>query len=392
MFTITDRVVNKSAQAVTLYPYAAVARQGDHTTLDGHVILEGGIGVLSGTVEEFSFSNLTKELKRKAESPGGWIGMTDKYWLTAIIPPQDKVMRVTYSYDGPENPTPSNGHFQSDYRGEAVVVKAGGDAAVTTHFFAGAKLLKTLDGYAGQYNIPHFDKAIHFGWFYFLTKPFLYVLDWLGTKSGSFAMAILIFTVLLKLATLNLSIKSYKSMAKMKALQPEILKLQERYADDKMRFSQEQMALFAREKVNPMSGCVPMLIQIPIFFALYKVLFVSIELRQAPFWGWISDMSLPDPTNLFTLFGLIPVTLPSFMPALGAWPLFMGLSMFLQQKMSPQPPDKVQARMFLFMPIFFTFLLSHSPAGLVIYWTWSNLLSIAQQAYIMRRHDVPKSA
>lgn len=392
MFTITDKVTNKTKNDVTLYPYGAIARQGNPTTRDGSVVLEGGLGVLSGTLEEFPYEKMAKEGRHHVESHGGWLGFTDKYWLTAFVPQQNETLRVTYGYDGPEKPTAEQGHFQADFRGDAVKVQAGMTIDHSLRFFAGAKVVKVLDGYTDQYDIPHLDKAISFGWFYFLTKPFLYTLDFLGSVSGSYAMAILVFTVLLKLVTLPLSLKSYHSMSRMKELQPEMERIQKTYADDKARQSQEMMALYAREKVNPMSGCMPILIQIPIFFALYKVLYVSIELRQSPFWGWIADMSLPDPTNLFNLFGLVPWAVPAIIPALGAWPVLMGLTMLLQQKLSPQPADKTQARMFMLMPIFFTFLLSHSPAGLVIYWTWSNLLGIVQQWYIMRKDAMRKAA
>ena len=386
MFSVTDRVRNGSPASVVLYPFALVTRQGlpVEPGKSSSVIHEGPIGVVGGTLEEYKYDKLAKIKKVTAESSGGWLGITDKYWLVALVPPQAEGITTDFSYTGSEKYDPVLGRFQADYRGASQNVAAGGNSEHTTMLFAGAKSIRQLDGYAERYNIPHFDRAIDFGWFYFLTKPFLYLLDILGNTLGSFGLAILIFTVMLKLVTLPLSLKSYHSMAKMKALQPEMKRIQEKFAEDKGRQGQEMMAFYKREKVNPAAGCVPMLIQIPIFFALYKVLYVSIELRHAPFYGWIKDMSVADPTSIFTLFGYLPWNPPALLH-LGVWPILMGISMLLQQRLSPQPPDKSQAQMFMYMPIIFTFMLASMPAGLVIYWTWSNLLGIAQQWYIMRK-------
>ncbi|MFY9288559.1 MAG: membrane protein insertase YidC [Alphaproteobacteria bacterium] len=383
MFTITDHVTNKGQEAVTLYPFGVIARQGHPAPENATILHEGPIGFLNGSLEEANYEKLMDNEKKTIDSEGGWLGITDKYWLVALVPNQTEKLTASFAYNRGNHVEAKDGYFQTDYRSAPVIVAPGAKAEHVTHLFAGAKKLRVLDQYADEYNIPHFDKAIDFGWFYFLTKPFLYLLAFLGRILGSFGLAILAFTVLLKLVTLPLSQKSYHSMARMKALQPEMKKLQERFADDKMRQSQEMMELYRREKVNPMAGCWPQLIQIPIFFALYKVLYVGIELRQAPFYGWIHDMSIPDPTSLFNLFGLFPWSVPSALH-IGVWPVLMGLSMLLQQRLSPQPPDKMQARMFMFMPILFTYLLAQMPAGLVIYWTWSNLLSILQQTYIMR--------
>jgi YidC/Oxa1 family membrane protein insertase len=328
--------------------------------------------------------------KEIEQSTGGWLGITDKYWLVAMIPAQDEKLTAQFAYNRADQKDPTMGFFQSDYRGDAVSVAAGDSYQNITHLFAGAKRIKLLDRYADQFSIPHFDRAIDFGWFYFMTKPFLYLLAMLASAVGSIGLAILLFTVLLKVLTLPLTLKSTHSMSRMKKLQPELKALQERYADDKMRQSQEMMELYKREKVSPVSGCVPMLIQIPIFFALYKVLYVNIEMRHAPFYGWITDMSAPDPTTVFNAFGMLPFNLPVALQ-IGAWPILMGISMFLQQRLSPQPPDKSQARMFMFMPILFTYMLAHMPAGLVIYWTWSNLLGIAQQWFIMGRDAKKKT-
>jgi YidC/Oxa1 family membrane protein insertase len=384
MFTIADHVVNKGGAAVTLYPFGAVARQGNPVVKSSSVLHEGPLGVVDGTLEEYKYKKLIEDGKKIVQSKGGWLGITDKYWLVAMVPPQDDSLTAEFAYSGAGQTDPNQGFFQSDFRGAPVKIAAGTSVDRKTLLFAGAKRVRLLDSYATQLDIPHFDRAIDFGWFYFLTKPFLYLLEFLGQWFGSFGIAILVFTVGLKLITLPLSLKSYHSMSRMKALQPEMKRIQERFADDKPRQSSEMMELYKREKVSPVSGCLPTLIQIPIFFALYKVLYVGIELRQAPFFGWIHDMSVADPTSVFTAFGLAPWNLPAAMH-IGAWPILMGCSMFAQQKLSPQPPDKAQANMFMVMPIVFTYMLAQMPAGLVIYWTWSNLLSIAQQWFIMSR-------
>lgn len=384
LFTVTDRVVNKGNVAVTLYPFGLVARQGMPQSAGSSVVHEGGLGVIDGTLAEYKYKKLIDLGKRDQETTGGWFGITDKYWLVALIPPQDEKITAEFAFNPAGQSDPALGFFQSDFRGKAIDVAAGGTAEHVAHLFAGAKRIHLLDQYADQYNIPHFDKAIDFGWFYFLTKPFLYLLAMLANAVGSIGVAILLFTVLLKVATLPLSLKSYHSMARMKALQPEMKVIQERYAEDKVRQSQEMMELYKREKVSPVSGCLPTLIQIPIFFALYKVLYVNIEMRQASFFGWIHDMSMSDPTSVLNGFGLLPFGAPSFLH-IGAWPLLMGASMYLQQRLSPQPPDASQARVLQFMPLLFTYMLASMPAGLVIYWTWSNLIGIAQQWFIMSR-------
>lgn len=399
MFTVTDKVTNNGKAAVTLYPMGLVARQGNPALTTSTVLHEGPLGVLNGTLEEFKYKKLMDDGRKSMESDGGWMGITSKYWLVAMAPVGTDKLTADFAFDGAGVSDPNQGHFQTDYRGAGVSLAPGGTATHAVHFFAGAKKIRTLDGYADKYDIPHFDRAIDFGWFYFLTKPFLYMLSFLGSTLGSLGIAILVFTVMLKLITLPLSLKSNHSMARMKALQPEIKRIQERFAEDKLRQNQEMMELFKREKVSPMSGCVPTLIQIPIFFALYKVLYIGIEMRQTPFYGWIHDMSVPDPTSWFNLFGLASWTLPTpfvlnlglftlYMPPamhIGVWPILMGCSMYMQQMMTPQTMDKSQAQMFRLMPILFTYMLSSMPAGLVIYWTWSNLLSIVQQWFIMSR-------
>jgi len=384
MFAVEQRVENYGAKPVTLHPYGLVSRTGTPKTEGMYILHEGPLGVLDGTLKELKYEDLAKEGQVREKTTGGWAGITDKYWLTALIP--DQKSEVTGRFVHLANGAAER--YQADFTGGAVTVAPNASAEGNFHMFAGAKQVKLLDAYAEKYGIARFDLAIDFGWFYFLTKPFFYLLTMLQTALGNMGLAILALTVLIKLAMFPLANKSYVSMSKMKNLQPEMKKLQERFPEDKMRLQQEMMALYKREKVNPVSGCLPMLVQIPVFFALYKVLFVAIEMRHAPFYGWIHDLSAPDPTTIFNLFGLIPwdpsLYLPSFLH-LGVWPLIMGVTMWVQQKLNPQPTDPIQAKMMSFLPIMFTFLLANFAAGLVIYWAWSNLLSILQQWVIMRK-------
>ncbi len=384
MFTVTDHVANQGKAQLVLYPFGAVARRGNPSVSTSTVLHEGPVGVLGGTLEEITYKKLMDRGRFSYDSVGGWLGITDKYWLVALLPAKDEKITASFLYNQAEQTDSAQGHFQVDYRGAGMTLSPGGSIEHVMRVFAGAKRFELLNDYSDKLDVPLFNRAIDFGWFWFLTIPFMHLLSYLGHTLGSYGLAILVFTVMLKLITLPLSVKSFQSAGRMKQLQPEIGRLKERFADDKVRQNQEMMELFKREKVNPMSGCVPTLIQIPIFFALYKTLYVGIELRQAPFYGWIKDMSLPDPTSALTLFGLVPIDLPTSLQ-IGAWPILMGLAMMLQQKLSPQPmADKTQARMFALMPIIFSYMLAKMPAGLVIYWTWSNLLSIAQQWYIMR--------
>jgi YidC/Oxa1 family membrane protein insertase len=380
MFSVEQRVENYGTRAVSLHPYALVARTGTPKTAGMYILHEGPLGVFDGTLKEVKYDDLRKEGTTRYTSSGGWAGITDKYWLTALVPPAKTEVTGRFVHQRLDNTE----RYQVDYLAPSVVVEPGKSETAAFHLFAGAKMVSMLDAYGDKLGIDRFDLAIDFGWFYFLTKPFFYLLQIFHTALGSMGLAILALTVLIKAAMFPLANKSYVSMAKMKKLQPDLQALQGRYADDKVRLQQEMMALYKREKVNPVSGCLPMLVQIPVFFALYKVLFVTIEMRHAPFYGWIHDLSAPDPTNIFTLFGVIPWDPPS-MFHLGVWPLIMGLTMWLQQKLNPQPADPVQAKMFTFLPIVFTFLLGNFASGLVIYWAWSNSLSILQQWVIMRR-------
>ncbi len=387
MFTITDRVRNKENAAVTLYPYGSVARHGRPEVAGTYVLHEGPLGVLDGTLKEVKYKDMEGAAPESFESQGGWIGITDKFWLMTLIPDQNDKITGTFSFAlPPGEKNVANGIYQTDFRGGAVTIEAGSTIAHVQRLFAGAKQVRLLDSYASQLQLPLFDRAIDFGWYYYLTKPFLYLLDYMGQATGNYGIAIMLLTILVKLLALPMSMKSYRSMARMRALQPEINAIQKRFGDDRAAAGLATMELYKREKVNPMSGCLPNLIQIPIFFALYKVLYVGIELRQAPLFGWIHDLSAPDPSSVLTLFGAIDWP---FIPHLGVWPIIMGLSMYLQQRMSPQPADKSQANMFKFLPLIFTFMMSKVAVGLIFYWAWSNLIGSAQQALIIRRMSPP---
>jgi len=383
MFTVKDAVQNTGSAPVSLMPYGLISRTGTPQVSGYYILFEGLLGELDGSVREYKYSSLNPGKPVEYDSKGGWLGFTDKYWLTALIPGQaeDIKGRFTHSVE--------NGvaRYQTDYLGPAVNVPANGTAETSTRFFAGAKQLNLLTAYS-ETGIPLFDYAIDFGWFWFLTKPIFKLLLIFEGMIGNFGLAILLLTLIIKLAFFPLANKSYQAMSKMKLLQPEMQKIRERFPDDKARQQQEIMAMYKRVGANPLAGCLPIVIQIPVFFSLYKVLFVTIEMRHAPFFGWIHDLSAPDPTTFINLFGLLPFSPPAAIAhfvAIGAWPLLMGVTMFLQQKLNPQPVDPVQARMFMLLPIVFTYMLSAFPAGLVIYWAWNNLLSIAQQWMIMHR-------
>ena len=391
MFTVTDSVSNTGAAPQTLYPYSLVARTGTPVTSGYAVLHEGFVGVVGESgVQELTYSGIEKETKaqKSLKGQGGWLGFTDKYWAAVVIPEQAATEEDTFSARGTSLKT-----YQTDSLGEAKVVPAGGTLETTTRIFAGAKEKSTLDAYQTTLDIKKFDLLIDWGYFYFITKPMFDLLDFIYRYVGNFGIAILCITVLVKAAFFPLANRSYLSMAKMKAMQPQLAALKERYPDDKVKQQQEMMTIYKREKINPVAGCLPMVIQIPVFFALYKVIFITIEMRQAPFFGWIRDLSQPDPTNVFNLFGVLPYD-PTHLPvvghflAIGIWPIVMGLSMFFQMKMNPTPPDPVQKQLFTYMPVIFTFMLGTFPSGLVIYWTWNNTLSVLQQSLIMKRAGV----
>ncbi|CDO58270.1 Inner membrane protein translocase component YidC, long form [Candidatus Phaeomarinobacter ectocarpi] len=385
MFTIEQSVDNATAAAVTLYPYGLVARTGTPEIEGIWILHEGLIGYFPDTdgLQELDYDDLQETGSIRARTAGGWLGITDKYWMTALIPDQSTESRMSFS----DTPVRGQDVYQADYLRDPVVVPAGGSTSTTDRLFAGAKVVNIIDGYEGQLGIESFELAIDWGWFYFFTKPLFLALLYIQGMVGNFGVAIIIITVLIKLAFFPLANTSYVAMSKMKKVQPEMMKLRERFADDKQRQQQELMELYKREKVNPLAGCLPILIQIPVFFALYKVLFVTIEMRHAPFFGWINDLSAQDPTSIFNLFGLIPFDPPSFL-LIGVWPILMGITMYLQMKMNPAPTDEIQQQIFRWMPIIFTFVLATFPAGLVIYWTFNNAFSILQQWVIMRRQGV----
>jgi YidC/Oxa1 family membrane protein insertase len=344
---------------------------------------EGLIGVVDDGLQEISYSSALEDQPETFKSENGWLGITDKYWATAMVPAQNIPFEAKFS--GSDNG--GKKRFQSDYLMSAMNIAPGATVNVSGQIFAGAKEVNVVDSYASTYNIPKFDLLIDWGWFYFLTKPLFYALDYFFRLVGNFGVSILIVTVLIKLILFPLANKSYVSMSRMKKLAPEMQKIKERYGDDRMRQQQAMMDLYKKEKVNPASGCLPILVQIPVFFALYKVLFVTIEMRHAPFFGWIKDLSAPDPTSIFNLFGLIPWDPPLFL-MVGIWPIIMGVTMWFQMKLNPAPPDPIQQKIFTWMPVVFTYMLASFPSGLVIYWAWNNFLSILQQSAIMWRQGV----
>ena len=382
MFTIADEVENKTSAPVTLNPYALISRHG-MPKVDGFWILhEGFIGVFGSTgLHEVGYAEVLKEGGTKSyKQTGGWLGFSDKYWGATLIPDQAVAFEARFS--GTKTTKES---FQADLSTDPVVVAPGARHSFTSRLFAGAKVVSLIEAYATNLSIPRFDQMIDWGYFWFLTKPLFKLLHWLGLFFGNYGLAILATTVLVKLVFFPLANKSYKSMAKMKLLQPEMEKLRERYKDDRARMQQELMALYKTKKINPAAGCLPILLQIPVFFALYKVLFITIDMRHAPFFGWIKDLAAADPTSLFNLFGLLPYAVPEFLHV-GAWPIIMGITMWVQMQLNPQQPDPVQQQIFSWMPVLFTFLLGSFAAGLVIYWAWNNVLSLLQQYTIMRKN------
>ena len=385
MFTITHSARNNTNAPLTLYPFAQISRTGRPQTSNLFILHEGAIGFFGEEgLNELDYDDLIDERVVSKEAATGWLGITDKYWATAIIPPQDVSFSARFTGDSANDR--AGEVFRGDYLLAGRAIAAGDETVLVTRVFAGAKRVDLVDGYADE-GITRFDLLIDWGWFYFLTKPMFRALQFFYDLVGNYGVSILIVTVLIKAVFFPLASRSYETMAKMKKLQPRMLQIREQYKDDRQAQQQELMKIYREEKLNPLAGCLPILLQIPVFFALYKVLFVTIDMRHQPFFGWITDLSAPDPTSLFNLFGLIPWDPPSFL-MLGVWPVLMGVTMFIQMQMNPPPPDPIQARMFQILPIFFTFILAGFPAGLVIYWAWNNFLSILQQGLIMRRNDV----
>ena len=388
LFTVRDEVINKGSAAVTLYPYARILRQGTPPTLGYYILHEGLIGVFGDKGEQTAtYKDIESKKTLTFDVTNAWLGITDKYWAAALIPDTAARVHAEFAFA----PLGDIKTYQTDYRLDPLTIAPGRTGAADARLFAGAKEVSIVDGYNQQLALNKFDLLIDWGWFYFITKPMFFTLDWIYRRVGNFGVAILILTVLIKAIFFPLANKSYASMAKMKAVQPEMMAIRERFKDDKMKQQQAMMELYKKEKINPIAGCLPIIIQIPVFFALYKVLFVTIDLRHAPFFGWIRDLSAPDPLTVFNLFGLIPWD-PTIVPVIGSflhlgpWPLIMGVTMWAQMKLNPPPPDPAQKMIFDYMPIIFTFMLAGFSAGLVIYWAWNNTLSVIQQSVIMHKH------
>jgi len=379
LFTINQKVVNSTDKKYDFYSYGQIIRNKIPEGLtDFYILHEGLLASLDGELIEEDYDDIEEE-KFSMNATKGWFGIGDKYWISSIVPPRNKEFKTTFDYKN---------KFRANYIStEPIELGSNSSISEEMQVIVAAKRVDTIDGYAAELNIDKFDLVIDWGFLYFITKPLFYAIDYFFDLMGNYGLAIIAVTFCIRLAFFPLANFSFRSMAKMKALTPEMTRLKELHKDDKMKLQQEMMALYKKEKVNPMSGCLPIMIQIPVFFALYKVLFVTIEMRQMPFYGWIQDLSERDPTSLFNLFGLLPYDVPSFL-VIGAWPVAMGVSMWVQQKLNPAPTDPMQAKIFAFFPLFLTVILAPFPAGLVIYWTVNNVLTMAQQLFIMKRTTV----
>ena len=379
LFKISQRVRNNSNSSIDLYPYAQMTRNKIPDDIQNFYIQhEGFIGVFDDELKEDDYDDI-KEKKIVRESSEGWLGITDKYWMTAFVPEKGKNFKSTFLFD--------NGYKANYIINEPTTINKSSTGINELRLFVSAKEVETIDGYAADQKINKFDLVIDWGWFYFFTKPLFFVIDYLFKISGNFGTAIVLLTLAIRLIFFPLANFSFRSMAKMKAVQPEMMRLKELHKDDKVKLQQEMMSLYRKEKINPASGCLPVLIQIPFFFAIYKMLFISLEMRHQPFFGWIKDLSAADPTSIFNLFGLIPWDPPSFM-IIGIWPILMGASMWVQQKLNPAPADPIQAKIFAFFPLFLTIILASFPSGLVVYWTVNNILTIAQQYVIVKQTTI----
>jgi len=378
LFTIDQKIINNSEKTYDFYPYGQIIRNKAPQVTNFYILHEGLIGVFDEQLIEEDYEDI-KEKKFSQNATSGWLGITDKYWITTLIPEKNKEFRVDFDFKN---------KFKANFiETKALEVNKNSSNSNQIKIIIAAKEVDAIDGYAENSNINKFDLAIDWGWFYFFTKNFFFAIDYFFKLTGNFGIAIILITICIRIVFFPLANYSFRSMAKMKALQPEMTRLKELHKDDKMKLQQETMALYKKEKVNPVSGCLPVLIQIPFFFAIYKVLFVTLEMRHQPFFGWIKDLSERDPTSIFNLFGLIPWDPPTFL-MIGIWPCLMGLTMFLQQKLNPAPPDPIQAKIFMFFPLFLTVILAPFPSGLVIYWTINNILTMAQQIVIMKRTKV----
>ena len=396
LFTVKDEVANNSGSPVMLFPYALISRHGTPQVQGYYILHEGLIGVMGDQgLQEMTYKKIEDAKSQTWDVTNAWLGITDKYWAATLLPDTDAKVRARFS----AGEAGGLKTYQTDYLLQPQTIAPGATGNANARLFAGAKEVSVVGidfpfgpgGYNQALHLNHFDLLIDWGWFYFITKPMFLALDFFFHLVGNFGIAILIVTVLVKILFFPLANKSYASMAKMKAVQPQMAMIKERYADDRVKQQQAMMELYKKEQINPVAGCLPIAIQIPVFFSLYKVLFVTIEMRHAPFYGWIHDLSAGDPTNIFNLFGLLPFD-PSGLPllggflALGAWPAIMGVTMWVQMKLNPAPPDPTQQVIFSWMPLIFTFMLAKFPAGLVIYWAWNNTLSVIQQSVIMHRN------
>ncbi len=378
LFTINQTIINNSDKTYNFYTYGQIIRNEAPEVTNFYILHEGLLGVFDDQLIEEDYDDI-EEKKYSVNAEAGWLGITDKYWITSLIPEEEKKFRAEFDYKN---------KFKANFiETNATEVGANETKSNNIKIIIAAKEVEIIDGYAERLNINKYDLAIDWGWFYFIVKPLFFVTDYFFKLTGNFGISIILITFCIRLIFFPLANYSFRSMAKMKVLQPEMARLKELHKEDKMKLQQEMMALYKKEKVNPVSGCLPIFIQIPFFFAIYKMLFVTIEMRHQPFFGWIKDLSERDPTSIFNLFGLIPWDPPSFL-LIGAWPVLMGVTMYLQQKLNPAPPDPVQAKIFMFFPLFLTVILAPFPSGLVIYWTINNVLTMAQQYVIMKRTTV----
>ena len=378
LFTVNQSITNTTKKKYNFYSYGQIVRNTAPEVTNFYILHEGLLGVFDDQLVEQDYEDI-EEKKYSVNAGKGWLGITDKYWIVSLIPEKNKEFKADFEFKN---------KFKANFiETKPTAVEANKTKSNNIKIIVAAKEVSVIDGYAKKLGIDKFDLAIDWGWFYFIVKPLFFAIDYFFKISGNFGIAIILITMCIRLAFFPLANYSFRSMAKMKVLQPEMARLKELHKEDKVKLQQEMMALYKKEKVNPLSGCLPILIQIPFFFAIYKMLFVTIEMRHQPFFGWIHDLSERDPTSIFNLFGLIPWDPPSFL-LIGAWPCLMGVSMFLQQKLNPAPPDPIQAKIFMFFPLFLTVILAPFPSGLVIYWTVNNILTMAQQVVIMKRTTV----
>jgi YidC/Oxa1 family membrane protein insertase len=392
LITLTQKVTNNTASSVTLHPYGLVAQTGlPHNFVPNWIVHEGPVGFIGDKLEQVPFMNMRKETAHEFEAASGWVGFTEKYWFTSVVPAQGESVKYRYNYVGSPPVRSSDkdtGLYQVDFTGGPQTAAPGQTIQSTMHFYAGPKKVIMLSEYGEKLNAPNFDLAVDFGWFWFMTKPFFFLLHYIGELTPNFGFAIIILTFIIRMAVFPLTNISYRSFAKMKKVAPQITELRKIYGEDKQKLQEEIMALYTREKVNPLAGCLPIIVQIPIFFALYKTLVTTIEMRHAPFIGWIHDLSAPDPTSIFNLFGLIPWDPPAFLD-IGIWPCLMLIGMLIQKQLNPPPQDPIQRDLANYFPFIITYMMAHFASGLVIYWTVSAFIGIAQQVFIMKSLNVP---